>query len=267
MTETNKNKVLNILYIGGDTDTIELLNSNLQLSIKTKPNSLLAVNYFSEQKEDIDAILCEQHIPGLNGIETYKLLCKKKITPKIPFLLVTHEFEPKVLQESVKNKIDDVYLTPLNPEKIVQRVNFLLDFKKFQQKKSQQDTRIKEYKMPFHKRSFDILVSFFALLFLSPILLIITIAIRIESKGRVYYTSKRVGTGYKIFDFYKLRSMYTGADQQLKNLEHLNQYGNGSQESSKTDTLEDELTMECPRCKELGSPCSPILFIGGKEIC
>ncbi|MEL6485170.1 MAG: sugar transferase, partial [Bacteroidota bacterium] len=40
----------------------------------------------------------------------------------------------------------------------------------------------------------------------------------------VYYISKRVGTGYKIFDFYKLRSMYPDADKRLKEFQHLNQY-------------------------------------------
>ncbi|MCL6274718.1 sugar transferase [Muricauda sp. 2012CJ35-5] len=63
-----------------------------------------------------------------------------------------------------------------------------------------------------------------ALLFASPFLLLFIAAIRLESKGKVYYISKRVGTGYKIFDFYKLRSMYPDADKRLKEFQHLNQY-------------------------------------------
>ncbi|MEM6265816.1 MAG: sugar transferase, partial [Bacteroidota bacterium] len=83
---------------------------------------------------------------------------------------------------------------------------------------------IKEYRIGFWKRSFDILVAGTVLLLASPFLLLVILAIRLESKGKVYYISKRVGTGYKIFDFYKLRSMYPDADKRLKEFQHLNQY-------------------------------------------
>ena len=62
------------------------------------------------------------------------------------------------------------------------------------------------------------------LLLASPFLLLVILAIRLESKGKVYYISKRVGTGYKIFNFLKLRSMYPDADKRLKEFQHLNQY-------------------------------------------
>jgi len=254
-------KVYKILYIGGDINIIETLNQTPQLSIETKPNSLLAINYIENTDNKIDAILCEQYIPGLNGVEAYQLMQKKKIITDIPFLLVTHKFDPKVIQESIKQGIDDVYLSPLIPEKIVQRISFLKKFKKNQKKETKKQSISTEYKIPIYKRAFDIFVSLIALIILSPILILTMIAIRLESKGSVYYTSKRVGTGYKIFDFYKFRSMYIGADKQLKNLGHLNQY-NKEETNNTTDDI-----YSCPRCKKLGHPCSPILFIGGKEIC
>jgi lipopolysaccharide/colanic/teichoic acid biosynthesis glycosyltransferase len=46
----------------------------------------------------------------------------------------------------------------------------------------------------------------------------------LESKGPVFYISKRVGTGYRIFNFYKFRSMRVGADKELQKMMHLNQY-------------------------------------------
>jgi lipopolysaccharide/colanic/teichoic acid biosynthesis glycosyltransferase len=74
------------------------------------------------------------------------------------------------------------------------------------------------------KRSFDILVSLTALVLLSPLFLLIALAIRIESKGPIFYISKRAGRGYKIFDFYKFRTMFAGADLRVQELSHLNQY-------------------------------------------
>ena len=74
------------------------------------------------------------------------------------------------------------------------------------------------------KRGFDILVSMTALSLLSPFFIMIAISIRLESKGSIFYISKRAGRGYRIFDFFKFRTMYTGADQQINELSHLNQY-------------------------------------------
>lgn len=64
------------------------------------------------------------------------------------------------------------------------------------------------------------------ILLISPILIAVAVAIRLESKGPIFYYSYRVGKNYKIFKFYKFRSMRTDADQLVDKLKHLNQYGN-----------------------------------------
>jgi lipopolysaccharide/colanic/teichoic acid biosynthesis glycosyltransferase len=78
------------------------------------------------------------------------------------------------------------------------------------------------------KRAFDILVSSLALLILSPIFLLICVLIKLESKGSVFYISKRAGKGYKIFDFYKFRTMVADADKKMDELTHMNQYTGAS---------------------------------------
>jgi lipopolysaccharide/colanic/teichoic acid biosynthesis glycosyltransferase len=75
------------------------------------------------------------------------------------------------------------------------------------------------------KRSFDILVAGTALLLLSPLMLLIALAVVIESRGPIFYIAKRAGRGYRIFDFYKFRTMIPNADKKLSELAHLNQYG------------------------------------------
>lgn len=76
------------------------------------------------------------------------------------------------------------------------------------------------------KRAFDISAALIALILLSPILIIVALIIKIESKGPIFYKSKRVGQHYKVFDFYKFRSMRTDADKLLAQMQHLNQYDN-----------------------------------------
>ncbi len=75
----------------------------------------------------------------------------------------------------------------------------------------------------FLKRSFDIIVSFFTLLFLSPLLLLIAVAIKIDSSGPAVYTSQRNGKKGKLFNFYKFRTMIPDAEGMLESLRHLNE--------------------------------------------
>lgn len=261
MQDSNGNQnSFHILYIGGDIKTINPFKESSLFKITVKENSLSAINFLS-QDETVDAILCEMHIPGITGIEMYKLLQSKKIYPQTPFILITHSFDPKTIQEALQNKIDDVYPTPLDLEKIYQRILFLKHYKQEHEKTVRPKHDPQEYKMPFIKRAFDILFSLVILIIISPILLLTAIAIRVESRGPIIYKSKRVGTGYHVFDFYKFRSMYTGADQKLKDLKHLNQY------SANENGQQDELETYCPDCERLGHPCSPVLFIEGKRIC
>ncbi|PIB34644.1 hypothetical protein BFP72_04075 [Reichenbachiella sp. 5M10] len=98
---------------------------------------------------------------------------------------------------------------------------------------SRQDSILKKnkkYKMYFLKRFFDITVSSSILLLSSPIMVLTAIIIKLESKGPVFYISKRAGTNYQVFDFYKFRSMNQGADKQLESLKQSsNQYQDGNQ--------------------------------------
>jgi lipopolysaccharide/colanic/teichoic acid biosynthesis glycosyltransferase len=88
------------------------------------------------------------------------------------------------------------------------------------------------YHLPKGKRLFDILFSALVILLLSPLLILIALAIRIESKGSIVYKSKRIGTNYKMFDFLKFRSMYINADKKLKAYTSLNQYASEDPETS-----------------------------------
>jgi len=62
------------------------------------------------------------------------------------------------------------------------------------------------------KRGLDILLSGIVLLFLLPLFALLALLVKLSSKGPVFYISDRVGRGGRHFRFYKLRTMYTGAD-------------------------------------------------------
>ncbi|APU95369.1 hypothetical protein BV902_02650 [Sphingobacterium sp. B29] len=90
------------------------------------------------------------------------------------------------------------------------------------------NTSFPQIGIPLGKRLFDIAVSSILILLLSPILAIVYIAIKLESKGSAVYKSKRIGSGYYMFDFYKFRSMYPDADKRLKEYMALNQYADAA---------------------------------------
>ena len=69
------------------------------------------------------------------------------------------------------------------------------------------------------KRGTDIALSLVALVLLSPLLAVLAIVIKMESRGPVFYRHARVGKGEKIFYMFKIRSMYVGADQKRSALE------------------------------------------------
>jgi lipopolysaccharide/colanic/teichoic acid biosynthesis glycosyltransferase len=61
-------------------------------------------------------------------------------------------------------------------------------------------------------RVFDILIATFALLILSPVLLVAAIAIKLSSRGPVVYRQRRVGRDGREFEMWKLRTMVQGSD-------------------------------------------------------
>jgi lipopolysaccharide/colanic/teichoic acid biosynthesis glycosyltransferase len=63
------------------------------------------------------------------------------------------------------------------------------------------------------KRAFDIVVSFLMLLVLSPIFLVLAIAIKIDSRGPVFYRQVRVTQFGREFRIHKFRSMMQNADR------------------------------------------------------
>ena len=77
------------------------------------------------------------------------------------------------------------------------------------------------------KRSLDICFSLLFLLIFSPLLLLVTIWIKLDSPGPLIYRQVRVGLNGRHFNFYKFRSMYFGADKQLQELTTHNESTDG----------------------------------------
>ena len=63
------------------------------------------------------------------------------------------------------------------------------------------------------KRCFDIVFSFLGIFFLSPVFILIAIAVAIDSRGGVFYKQRRVGKDNVDFFIFKYRTMFTDSDK------------------------------------------------------
>jgi exopolysaccharide biosynthesis polyprenyl glycosylphosphotransferase len=77
------------------------------------------------------------------------------------------------------------------------------------------------------KRLFDFIISLTLLLVLSPSFFIISLLIKLDSEGRIFYIQKRIGLKGKIFNFYKFRSMIKDADKLKPQLLERNEVKDG----------------------------------------
>lgn len=164
--------------------------------------------------------------------ENYAELLKLLNEQNIPVVFYTPKFDQQAKEAAIKLQVDDYLYGSINEDfikhiDVIKKIkNFKSNFKKGIQPISI-SPRLSHGELPSKKmwrlkRAIDIVVSFTGLLVLSPVLLLIAIAIKLESKGSIFYISKRSGSGYKVFDFYKFRSMRENSDKELKNL--TNQY-------------------------------------------
>ena len=247
-------KRTSILYIGTTAGSITALDNDERIVLRVAGNMLEAVNTLKSGPHP-DAILCEVQFSGGTAFELHEYIRKYQELNRVSFILLSHEFNAKTYKAAFLKRIDDFYVLPLPPvNDLLNRVLFLAEYRKKSPEAitdSGSDHNHTKYVMPLSKRIFDIVVASGALIALSPVLLLVVIAIRLESKGKVYYISKRVGR--EPFDFYKLRSMRVGADAELNKLaKDKNQYKPVSEQS------EIDFTKPCPRCAVLpeGNTCS-----------
>lgn len=148
----------------------------------------------------------------------------RKALPNKYIILVTSPLSQSESKTYLKFGINDTVSPEVEQERLIKGLDFIIKSKEIFFNKQTNNKELKSFHLPIWKRIFDIIFSGMALLFLSPILLIVAIAIRMESKGSIVYKAKRVGSNYHVFDFLKFRSMYVGADKHLKKLDGLNQY-------------------------------------------
>jgi exopolysaccharide biosynthesis polyprenyl glycosylphosphotransferase len=85
------------------------------------------------------------------------------------------------------------------------------------------------------KRGMDLALTLLGLSVIWPVFALIAIAVKLDSRGPVFFRQTRAGVGGKSFKIVKFRTMRVGADEERQSLQHLNEYPDGRLFKIKSD--------------------------------
>lgn len=217
--------MINVVFLGTNLALKE------RLSLLPGTQILFAVNYkdvirvckqaTSTTGSDCCVILYEKR--SLNEDVTAIAYLRKK-RPNGYLILMAESIDDNERAYYLSSGINDTLSINASISDIAQKLEFIRKKKDLLFTPPRSKEQILSFQIPLWKRLFDIVFSSISIVLLSPVFLLTAIAIKLESKGPVLYTSKRVGSNYTIFDFLKFRSMYADADKRLKEFENQNLY-------------------------------------------
>lgn len=175
------------------------------------------------------AVLCNQDWLISNQYRLAQQMAAHPDLCSVPLVVFTQKGKPANKTALAANGVDDCYTVPVDWSMLESRLEFLNQFKP---RVLETSSRVKHenfrFRIPLGKRIFDLVGATIGILLTVWIWVPVMLAIWLESKGPVIYKSKRVGSGYQVFEFLKFRSMFAGAEEQLIQMHHLNQYPNGA---------------------------------------
>jgi len=210
-------------------------------------------------KENYPADVIVAH-DGSGGVELLDTIRSSAGFGNIPFVLLVDRLSRQAIDLARARHADDVFSVNFDDGDLITRIKYFKKRQWYVANKASQKIGSQGHKTPLWKRAIDIAATGTAVILLLPVFIIVAILIKLDSKGPVFYKSKRVGSGYKIFDLYKFRTMRTDADQLIRKMAALNMY------SKAEPAVQIETQGLCDDCLA-GNQCKSLLFHDGKEIC
>lgn len=89
--------------------------------------------------KNVDAVLLDENMPGLSGLET--LLRLKTIKPNLPVIMITKSEEEHIMEDAIGSKIADYLIKPVNPNQILLSLKKTLQNKKLISEKTNTEYR------------------------------------------------------------------------------------------------------------------------------
>ncbi|GAB4018487.1 sugar transferase [Spirosoma migulaei] len=254
VSETNQ--PFRVLFVDNDERRIKSFERAFypQVAVINVPDSWSAISYL-DTNEPVDLILFNDNLNTRGFMNAFKA---KQSRTKIPIILLTDKERVDLTADPYHGYVIDAFPFNYSETAFQIRLNYLIQKRDYQRDGHTLHKPV-TVRIPVGKRVFDIGLSFMILLMISPLLLVVAILVKLDSKGPVFYSSKRVGMGFKIFDMYKFRTMSTGADKLLATMASQNMYNKVAEK-----TEEEE---QCDECKLANIPCQRPLYLDQKQVC
>ncbi|MVM34796.1 sugar transferase [Spirosoma sp. HMF4905] len=245
-----------ILYVENDDRRIKSFQRafDAQIAVVDVPDFWSAIAYLDDN-EPVDLILYNDSLNTRGFMNAFKA---KQSRTKIPIILLTDQESIDLTAAPYHGYVIDAFPYNYSEAAFQIRLNYLIQ-KRDYQRNGRVVYKPISVRMPIGKRAFDIGLSLLILLMISPLLLIVAALVKLDSPGPIFYGSRRVGMGFRIFNMYKFRTMSTGADKLLAGMASQNMYNKVAEEKPA-----DEL---CEQCKLANLPCQRPLFLDQKQIC
>ncbi len=179
----------------------------------------------------------------------------------LPVIVTVPTLNDTYKQEVLQAGGNDLYPKDFSRGDLLARLHY---FVRKNQLLALQPTRMPRFRVrvTWWKRLIDVTTTGLALLILSPLLLVVALLIRFDSKGPIIYRSKRVGGGYKVFDLLKFRTMRTDADKLVKDMAAFNMY------NKVEEAPEKEQLALCAECVYSGkNSCQRMLYLDNEQVC
>ncbi len=197
---------------------------------------------------------------GMGGFQLLKALRNKSFLPPPPVILTTAHLGPEIRDQALQLRALDVFSTDEEEENFRHRLDYLIRKKAyFSAHPRWAEVEMPRVRIPFWKRALDVSVSLSLLTALSPVMLVAGVLIYLDSPGTVFYSSKRVGAGYRVFSMYKFRSMRLNADTMLAGMASKNLYASTASET--------DASARCEACQLANIPCQRPLHLEDTPIC
>jgi lipopolysaccharide/colanic/teichoic acid biosynthesis glycosyltransferase len=228
---TGEERELSFLYIGGSESMSKCFSAYFLTGVVAENFSAAKSMIQADKTLDPDAIFFDQSLNERELQDFCSFLRDKKLSSKAILIYNDEKLDSAKVKFLKQNQlVDDVMnidCQDINYSKKVQflkriknRQNGLIISREIQAANKKIDLKLGS----LIKRQFDMVLASLLILLFLPIFVLVAIAIKLESRGSVIYASPRAGRGYKIFKFYKFRTMQADADTKIENLAHLNQY-------------------------------------------
>jgi lipopolysaccharide/colanic/teichoic acid biosynthesis glycosyltransferase len=218
-------KKLPFFYIGTQTRNTEKLKEHFEfgyLSI-TADNAIFTLKRLLKKQEGViipDMIIAEGTLGTEQLVELHKFIYSHRIMADVPFIVEANGLSRNELAGFKRYTFIDelLFLNEFTAPALLRKASFL---KKMKQKRVQQpenckvETSFSTYPdvRSVLKRGLDLLISSTLLAMLSPVMLLIALAVKLDTGGPVLFGTIRTGRGFRIFNLYKFNTIIQDEDK------------------------------------------------------